>query len=452
LIEFLLEIIVIDSMIVDKKLFAYGTWEVSYMKIDKVVKYMIGCASAAFIIAVPSKAFAAEIAPEEGFAGIAYSFDQYYASTEGSEDGSADKVLTQILKSDIISPYANLGVSKADNYVNIRKEPNTDSEIVGKLYRGCATNILEYLKDDWVKIESGKVKGYIAVNYLAIGQDAEAMVDEYAEKYATVVGTKTLRVREGQGKDTKTLTLIAEGEKYPVLKEHDKWVEILLSTDEDGKDYTGFVSKDYIEITVKFKYAVTIEEELEKERLQREAEEAEQERLRKLEEEKAEKAERDRQKQEEHDRDDSSSNNSSNNDKEDDNDDYVPSSDSGDISSLRQEVASYAQKFVGNPYVWGGTSLTHGADCSGFVQTIYAQFGYSIPRVSRDQAGAGKRVDYDDRRPGDLIFYTNGSGTVNHVAMYIGNNMIVHAANRRQGIIISVFNYRSIYCIRRIIY
>jgi cell wall-associated NlpC family hydrolase len=119
---------------------------------------------------------------------------------------------------------------------------------------------------------------------------------------------------------------------------------------------------------------------------------------------------------------------------------------------LRNEIVTYAQKFVGNPYVWGGESLTRGADCSGFVQAIYADFGYHIPRVSGDQASsAGQKVSVSDLLPGDLIFYTNSSGNVNHVAMYIGNGMIVHAANSRQGIIRSKYNYRDIYCARRIV-
>jgi len=116
------------------------------------------------------------------------------------------------------------------------------------------------------------------------------------------------------------------------------------------------------------------------------------------------------------------------------------------------EIANYAQKFVGNRYVWGGTSLTKGADCSGFVYTIYKQFGYNIPRVRRDQAkSAGRKVDISERQPGDLIFYTDNKGVVNHVALYIGDDKIVHAASSKQGIIISKYNYRKVYCIRRVI-
>ena len=102
--------------------------------------------------------------------------------------------------------------------------------------------------------------------------------------------------------------------------------------------------------------------------------------------------------------------------------------------------------------MWGGVSLTKGADCSGFVYTIYKQFGYTLDRVSRDQArSAGRKINVSDRKPGDLVFYTNNKGVVNHVAIYIGNDKIVHAANKRQGIIISKYNYRKVYCMRRVI-
>src|SRR5699024_6318623 len=92
-------------------------------------------------------------------------------------------------------------------------------------------------------------------------------------------------------------------------------------------------------------------------------------------------------------------------------------------SSLGQEIVNYALQFVGNPYVWGGTSLTNGADCSGFVQSVYAHFGISLPRTSESQMYAGTTVSYSEAQPGDLICY--GS----HIAIYIGNGQIVHASN-----------------------
>lgn len=128
---------------------------------------------------------------------------------------------------------------------------------------------------------------------------------------------------------------------------------------------------------------------------------------------------------------------------------------STDSAKLRQEVASYALNFVGNPYKWGGTSLTKGADCSGFVQSIYKQFGYELPRVSKDQAKSAGYCnvtpDLNHLLPGDLIFYTNSKGVVDHVAMYIGDGKIVHAASKKDGIKISSYKTRTPYKARRVI-
>lgn len=409
------------------------------MRKCKALKTVIYIASAALFLSVPSSIARADktYSAEQGIAGIAVILD----NTSASDVENAYKASVEIMSEN--SPYANLGVSKADNFVNIRKEASTDSEVVGKLYRGCAADILETLDNGWVKIKSGDVEGYIASDYLAIGDAAESMSDEYADKSATVAGTPTLRVREKPSTDSKTWDLIPLGETYPVVNESDGWVEILLGNDEDtGKPITGFVSKDYVDITVQFKYAISIEEEQRQIKEQQAAEQAEEERKRQLAQEEAEKKEAERKAAEEAKNSDVSSDDNSNQD----------SGDSSDLSSKRKDIVDYALKFVGNPYVWGGESLTHGADCSGFVQSIYADFGYNIPRVSRDQANFGRKVSESDLKPGDLIFYSNSHGMVNHVAMYIGNGMIVQAANSRQGIITSSYKYREIYCIRRIVY
>ena len=111
-----------------------------------------------------------------------------------------------------------------------------------------------------------------------------------------------------------------------------------------------------------------------------------------------------------------------------------------------QTVAQFAQRFVGNSYVWGGTDLNRGADCSGFIGSVYRSFGYNLPRTSSELRRAGRKVSYNEKQPGDIICY-NG-----HVAMYIGNGKIVHASNRRTGIKISPrANYRRIVCVRRVV-
>ena len=99
----------------------------------------------------------------------------------------------------------------------------------------------------------------------------------------------------------------------------------------------------------------------------------------------------------------------------------------GSTYNKGKTVASFAQRFVGNPYVWGGTNLNTGADCSGFVKSVYKSFGYNLPRSSSSQRSAGRKVSYSNKQPGDLICY-NG-----HIAIYIGNGKIVHASSRKTG-------------------
>lgn len=107
------------------------------------------------------------------------------------------------------------------------------------------------------------------------------------------------------------------------------------------------------------------------------------------------------------------------------------------------DVLQYAKKFLGNPYVWGGTSLTNGCDCSGFAQQIFANFGYTLPRTSRQQAKAGTRIPVQEAKPGDLLFYQRESGFIYHVMIYLGDGKVIHAGSEATGILISDFNYEK---------
>ena len=112
------------------------------------------------------------------------------------------------------------------------------------------------------------------------------------------------------------------------------------------------------------------------------------------------------------------------------------------VSDVRVDLVQYACQFVGNPYVWGGTSLTNGADCSGFVLSVFANYGVSLPHSSVSQSGCGTEISSSEAQPGDLFFYGNGS-RINHVAIYIGNGQVVHASSPRTGIKISGAYYRN---------
>lgn len=120
------------------------------------------------------------------------------------------------------------------------------------------------------------------------------------------------------------------------------------------------------------------------------------------------------------------------------------------VSDLRVDLCQFAKKFIGNRYVWGGTSLTKGADCSGFVLAVFKNYGISLPHSSRAQAGMGKKISLGEAKPGDLVFYSGG-GRINHVAIYIGGGQVVHASNPRTGIRISSATYRTVSAVRRII-
>lgn len=118
------------------------------------------------------------------------------------------------------------------------------------------------------------------------------------------------------------------------------------------------------------------------------------------------------------------------------------------VSDVRVDLVQYAKQFVGNPYVWGGTSLTKGADCSGFTLSIYKKYGVSLPHHAASQAQMGTKVDYSSAQPGDLVFYAK-NGRINHVAIYIGNGQVIHASSPKTGIKISSWNYRTPAGIRR---
>ena len=417
------------------------------MRKNEALKLAAGILSTALFLSIPSVTAHAEnfVSSEQGIAGISAILenttnqeleDAYNASIDSNKEKEQKAI------------YDNLAVSIADDYVNVRKKATTNSAVVGRLNRGCAAKILKEIGGGWVKIKSGKVEGYIATQFLVMGEKAKPMVDKYATKLATV-NTQTLRVRDKKSTDAKILTLIPAGETYVVTKESGDWAKILLGDDDtSNQEYTGYVNKEFVSIKVKFKYAMTMKQI----KHQEEAIAAEKDRKEKQAQEEAVKKEAQR-KAAEQSRSSSRSNNSGSSRSDNNSGSSSDNSgSSGSHASLRSQVVNYALKFVGNPYVWGGTSLTNGADCSGFVQAIYSDFGYSLPRTSRSQAaGAGTRVSESSLLPGDLIYYANSSGTVNHVAMYIGNGRIVHAANSRQGIITSQYKYRDVYCVKRII-
>lgn len=394
------------------------------------------------------------ITGDSAIGGFSLIINKYYESIGDEESGDiyVDGVKMKAVHR-VPSPYENLAIANVKTYVNVRSGPSTEHKIVGKLYKGCVANVLGY-EGDWVKIQSGNLEeGYIRGDYLLIGWDAEEKIEEYCDKVATV-NCSVLNVRTGMSTSDTIYDQIPRGESYYVAEEYEEWVKIILSQDDNtGAYHTGYVYKQYVDLSYEFQYAITKEEEAAKRAAEEAARKAEEERLRKLaEEEAARKAVAAAKKKAEEEAKKAAEKAEAEEAKK-----LLEQQASlaTESAKLRQEVASYALNFVGNPYKWGGTSLTKGADCSGFVQSIYKQFGYEIPRVSKDQAkSAGYcnvKPDLEHLLPGDLIFYTDKRGVVNHVAMYIGNGQVVHASNTKSGIKISDYRMQTPYKARRVI-
>jgi len=411
--------------------------EVLMIKLRKIVTC---CVLGTLVFA--SKTAVSEAA-EMPIAGIDLLLDNLYLNNE-----NANIDITKYFSSDLSSEYANVSFAKVTNYVNIRSKANEESEILGKLYTNAAATILENV-GEWYKIKSGSVTGYIKAEYLITGTEAEILAKTIGNRIA-IVTTTTLKVREKANTDSAVITLVPIGEELIVKNEADGWVKVSVN----GGD-TGFVSTDYVDLKTEYEEAVSIEEEQERLEAEEAASEAsERERL-EIEEIAREAREQERLDTEEavsvaNERERLQSINTLNNIK---NKIATPNNESNsnisnysttNTSSIRSEIVKYALQFEGNPYVWRGTSLTNGADCSGYIQSVFRDNGISIPRTSRTQATGGRKISIDNVQPGDLIFYDR-NGTINHVAIYIGNGKVIAASSPKTGIRITNYNYRQPY-------
>ena len=279
----------------------------------------------------------------------------------------------------VLNLYDNLCVSNVTGYLNIRDKADKEKGKIIGKMPGNCGGEVLETLDGWYKIKSGPVTGYVSAEYLKTGTEAQQAAMEHAELMAIVQADK-LNVRKEPSTDSPIWTQISNSERYAVVSQTDGWVEIELDTD------NAFVSTEFVDVRYAIPEAIK----------------------------------------------------------------FTPLEDSGQGSSgskksvsKRTQIVNYAMQFLGNRYVWGGTSLTKGVDCSGFTMQIMKHFGVSLPHYSGSQAKCGKKISSSQMRPGDLIFYTNSGGKINHVALYIGNGQIIHAASRRSGIKISSWNYRT---------
>ncbi|MBO5336968.1 MAG: SH3 domain-containing protein [Lachnospiraceae bacterium] len=322
------------------------------------------------------------------------------------EDTSAvDKIWEQIMEE---NSFRNLVIAQVNDYVNVRSMPSEEGEIIGKLYDDSVGTFIKE-ENGWYQINSGSVTGYVKGEYCVTGEEAVTLAKEVGTRLATVT-TTTLKVRTEPSLEATVLGLVPIEDQLVVSEETDDWVKV------DIEEGIGWVSRDYVTLHTEFVQAESKEEE--ERRLAKEAEERRKARAA---------AAAKSQQQSTSTKTESTS--------------YTVSGD----SEMGKAVAEYALQFVGNPYVYGGTSLTNGADCSGFVMSVYANFGVSLPHSSSADRSQGYAVDgLANAQPGDLICYSG------HVALYIGDNQIVHASTSKTGIIVSRADYKKILAIRRI--
>ncbi|MCC8137569.1 MAG: C40 family peptidase [Clostridiales bacterium] len=458
-------------------------------------------------------------------------------------DASADETEAETETETETEPVYDTSMSgetafgQCDNYINVRSDASTDSEVVGKIYNNNSVTILGQL-GDWYEIQSGNVTGYVKADFIATGEEAETIAEETAYNVATV-NAEGLWVHSDASEDSETIAMVYYSDQMEVVSYEGDWMKVVL---EDGT--YGYVNAWYVNYDSYYSTGETLEEEQERLDEQWLAYLAEQEAAAEAAaaeaaaaaaeteaaaatttttetttsssslseaqsavdeayqtyldaQEAADEATHQADEQLVYDTYDaavaayqdylnavaeadeikySSATSETTTTSETATEtttteaaqteaaqteaaqtetaateaqtEAAATTSTSSSSSTGQAIANYAVQFVGNPYVYGGTSLTNGADCSGFTQSVFAHFGISISRTAASQACGGTSVSLSDIQPGDLLFYSNG-GSIGHVALYIGNGQIVHASTSSTGIIISNYNYRTPVCARR---
>ncbi len=331
------------------------------------------------------------ITGENSLGGASYYLTKYYDESEDEEEE------TTYLLADPVTIPQGIAIAKVNDYLNIRSEANTKSSVIGYLPKDGMCVVLE-VADGWAKIESGIVKGYVSTEYLYLGEEGYKKAGELACLMATVnAGTVNFRSEPSTVSDDNILATVSRGEALKVIE------EVVVSKDDNTTlwvkayldDMEGYIAKEFVDVAYDWTRAVSMTS-------------------------------------------------------------IVGADSASGLSALRASIIIEAKKHIGLKYVWGGTSLKTGADCSGFCIAVFKKCGIDttkLPRTSAAMAASskGRTVSINNAKPGDLVFYGTSSGTVNHVAIYIGNGQIIHESGRQYGCRISSVYYRNIIKIKNFI-
>ena len=338
-----------------------------------------------------------------GFASDMSTYLDYMLNDTVSEGDKQDIIKDLDIKSEvvpegsIIDGYTNLGISNVTSYLNVRKGPSTSYKVVGKMPGYSVCEILSE-EDGWYKIKSGKVTGYVSKEFILTGYEANVKAKDKMTE-VLVVNCDKLNVREEPSTDCSVSTKVSVGEHLDIVEpEKDGWYKASIN------GLTGYVAAEYVDVVYTLPTAIEVVE-IQVTR---------------------------------------PSTGSSSGSK--------PTYENNDssVSQTAVDLINTAMQYLGTPYVYGGNSLTKGVDCSGFVKQIFAKYGYQVPRTSREYPSVGTKVSLSNIKPGDILIYKYGS-RIGHVAIYIGNGQIIHAANDKKGVCIGSAYFIQPYMAVRVI-